>query len=485
MPGKGTRSHADRDILLRVLEAGLCTAVIVIPLPFGAVGAGGRLLLEGLSLFLLLLWAVRAVRRGGPSPGRSILLGMAGLLALALFQMTPLGDRAVSVLSPQAEEIRRAARPGDEVLRAEQSLLGVDPSAMEPVSTISVAPALTASAVRTGAAMGILLLVSFTVVAERGARTLAISAAVSGGFQAVYGVLVLVSGHDMIWHLPKRYYLDCATGTFVNRNHFAGFLAATTALALSVMVSEARVPSREIRSEARLAAWFSRRGSRSLMVGILVALGLAGLLLSFSRAGIAVGMAAAVWVGLVATRKREGVGLAGLLAIGLAAIVPLAYTGIDRLAARFAAAPGEFTLIGGRLTVWTDTVSIVRGFPMFGAGFGCFGEVYPAFRSPEVRFLYEHAHNDALQLLAEGGAVAALLAIAILVPIVGATIRGLCRGLGVIGVGAAAALAALFLHSMVDFHFHIPANAALLSILAGTVLGLSWRHRTSASFNER
>ena len=67
----------------------------------------------------------------------------------------------------------------------------------------------------------------------------------------------------------------------------------------------------------------------------------------------------------------------------------------------------------------------------------------------------------------------ALIAVAV-VPAVVAGIRG---RLGPLGVGVAAGVAAISLHSLVDFNFHIPSSAAIAVILVGSLLGLPWKDR--------
>jgi O-antigen ligase len=121
--------------------------------------------------------------------------------------------------------------------------------------------------------------------------------------------------------------------------------------------------------------------------------------------------------------------------------------------------------------VWRDTVEMVRAFPVTGAGFGSFAAVYPLFRSQGVRLLYEHAHNDVLQLAAEGGLVGALLCGVLLVSLAPRLRSGLTRRAGPLAVGAAMGLAALLLHALIDFNFHIPANATVAAVLAGLLFG--------------
>jgi hypothetical protein len=65
----------------------------------------------------------------------------------------------------------------------------------------------------------------------------------------------------------------------------------------------------------------------------------------------------------------------------------------------------------------------------------------------------------------------------LLLPLLGSVVQGLARRKGTLGVGLAAALGALALHSLIDFNLHIPANAAVAAILAGCLMGLPCRNR--------
>ena len=54
-------------------------------------------------------------------------------------------------------------------------------------------------------------------------------------------------------------------------------------------------------------------------------------------------------------------------------------------------------------------------------------------------------------------------------------VRTLAGAKGPLAVGFAAGLSAVVLHSLVDFSFHMPANAATATALAGVLLGLPWK----------
>jgi O-antigen ligase len=445
--------------LLVILEAGLCALIVLAPLPFGSVPPAGRLMLELLALALTAIWIFAATRGTVALPPRSARVALIGLLVIAALQAIPLGATAVSVLSPRA-----AALHG-----------GLDPV---PDPTLSMAPDATASALRTGAALVGILFVATSVVAARGARRLAVAALAVAAFQGLYGLLVLASGHDRIWSVPKIAYLDSATGTFVNHNHFAGFLAATLPLGVGVTIALARRAQRGARAKGGLIAALGPDGSKALLFGLGALTGVAGLLLSFSRAGTALGLVAIAGTAAVVLRGRPLRRFAAIAIVVVIAAIPLVDIGADRLFARFAIAGDDYRGSGGRLDVARDTLRMIAAFPAAGCGFGAFTWTYPAFSSPQVRLHYTHAHNDLLQLGAEGGLASIALLAVVLAAVARSGARALRVGSDPVVTGAAFGLGALLVHGLVDFNFHIPANAAIAAMLAGILFGASWNGRS-------
>jgi O-antigen ligase len=435
-----------------LLELGLCALILVAPLPFGSVGAGGRLAVELLAFALTAVWMFASTRTRVALPPRAASIALIGLLAIAGIQLVPLSAGAISVLSPRASALR----------------LGLEPV---PDATLSLATIATASALRTGAALIGILFVTTTVVAARGATRLAVTALTAAAFQGLYGTLVLASGHDRIWSVPKTAYLDSATGTYINHNHFAGFLAATLPLGVGLVIAKAQRARERSRARGGLIGTLGPDGSKALLLGLVALTGAAGLLLSFSRAGTALGVIAMASTAGVVLRGKTVHRLAAIVIVVAIAAVPLLDLGADRLAARYAIAADDFQAPGNRLDVARDTLRMIAAFPVIGCGFGAFTWVFPAFSSPEVRLHYTHAHNDLLQLVAESGLPALVLLATVLLTLSGAVVRGLRGTCDALATGAAFGLAALLVHGLVDFNFHIPANAAIAAVLAGVVFG--------------
>jgi O-antigen ligase len=461
------------DLLSRVLEFGLALIVILAPMPFGAVVPGGRLALEVGAASLLCVWIVRAWRHPTKLPPRSVVVGLLGLLSLALLQTLPLPAAVAEVVAPRATLLRLEAQPAPEIVQTEAELLGVQPQAFHTPATVSLDSWATTSALRTGVAIVALLLIATTVAAERGVRMLAVALLISAAFQGLYGMLILLSGYDQIWHLPKKYSLGSATGTFVNRNHFACMLAMSLACGAALVMHDFQAT--RSRSPRRWQVdLLGPAGSKTILMGLMLVVGLAGLLTSFSRAGIATGLLA-LFVTLMAHRfGRLRIRLGIALIVGAFAIVPLVQIGADRLLHRFEHSAESLQQSGGRSTVWVDTLSVAADFPVLGSGFGTFAEVYPFYRSDEVRLFYKHAHNDLLQLVAESGIAGLFLLLLVLVPVGAGIFAGIGGSKGILGAGFAAGLAAVLMHSLIDFNFHIPSNAAIAAILAGALMGLPW-----------
>jgi O-antigen ligase/tetratricopeptide (TPR) repeat protein len=387
--------------------------------------------------------------------------GLLALIALALLQAVPLGT---------SDPSREALAPPAEIAAAEGRLLGTDPASFDPPGSLSVDPPASASAARTASAYAALALVAFTVASLRGPGGIALGLLAGGVFQALYGIVVLASGHDRIWTVPKTAYLQSATGTFVNRNHYAAYLAIALAAGTGLLLARIAETPRRRPGAPAWVRYTEGRGGPVVLAALAVALTAAGLLVSFSRAGTALGIAAFALTILAAGVPRRRRSRVAFLAAALAvAAVPLLSVGAAPLAERFSRSEEDFLAPGGRATAWRDTVRLAAASPLVGSGLGAFAEAYPSFRSPEVRAHYTHAHNDWLQAAAEGGLLGAACLLAVLLPVLARSPRAATGRNGPVVAGFAFGLAAFAAHAAIDFPARIPAVAAA-AIAAGAVV---------------
>ncbi len=290
---------------------------------------------------------------------------------------------------------------------------------------------------------------------------------------SAYGFVARLAFGDKLfgrWSVPTI----APFGPFVSKNHFAGYveLAALLALGLAVgLADEAR------KSEAWLS-WIDSRRSK----WVVFAWGAALVLLlavpvSLSRGGVvslSAGLTCFVllraWAGkdsrLSAPRligATAALGLAGLLFV--AALPTEARDRVLTLTGITSDQSGSY-----RLGLWRDTVRLASSSPAVGSGFGAYEDALPRFKTAAGGFRVQHAESDHLELLAEGGLLAALLgAIAVLALVLlglkalRATEHRLARSLL---AAALAGLCAIYVHSAFDFNLRIPSNALMASFVA-------------------
>lgn len=309
----------------------------------------------------------------------------------------------------------------------------------------------------------------------------------SGIAQALYGSIMVLSGVEYGAWGAKDVQRGFATGTFANRNHFAGYLEICIGAAVGLIVASPmrRVALRGWRE--RLRYWLSLAQDSRLFARVAVGVFFIALILSQSRMGnvAAVGGLCAAGLALLLARRRGGV-LAGMLLIGSVLLIDIwlfgRWFGIDQLAERYAAVTTDATT---RLDLFDDVRRMVPDYGWIGSGLGTFMLAYPAYRSPAIQGFVDHAHNDYAQFLIETGVIGIVLLAALVLCTVARAILILRRRHDPLtqGVAAAAltAMSALAIHSAADFNLQIPANAATLIALMAAV----WACSTHSSRKRR
>jgi O-antigen ligase len=123
----------------------------------------------------------------------------------------------------------------------------------------------------------------------------------------------------------------------------------------------------------------------------------------------------------------------------------------------------------GRSHFWRVTLDVIKAYPVIGSGLGSFSVIYTRYDTRNGYLRLEQAHNDYLQVLADGGLVGGALGIAFILILFrqGFTRREtddkFRRG---VATGALAGCFAVLVHSFFDFTLHTTANALLFLILA-------------------
>jgi len=466
----------------RVLLYGVALVLIAAPLPFGSVQPGAAAAVVVVCLGLGVLWIIWRSHRGiSPLPWRNpVLRGGALLVLVGVAQLLPLPRSVLTLVSPKAVEFRDRYEPpeGQDSETIKPSAL-VRPRSPGPRDwrPISLYPWATRQAtLRFITCLLVALLTIDLAASGYGRRIIAGALVASGGFQAIYGLFEYFSGRQHIFGYAKRYYTDVATGTFINRNHYAGYLEMT--IPVVIALAAASFPSLKIGRGKRVTHTLvgaSGLGLFSSVALLLLALTMVtALACSRSRMGILSELLALLVVGLVLLVRGRGKSFAVCVVVVTGAALVLFSQGgtATPIVERFLGAAQEFRADIGRWSMWTQAARMLTSFPLLGVGFGVFPFVFPAFRTTGEGVAVSHAHNDFLELAVEAGAVGIALALA------GAALvaRSLARdkerqpGFAHLGHAASAGLAAIGFHSLTDFNMAIPSNALTLSVLAGMVI---------------
>jgi putative inorganic carbon (hco3(-)) transporter len=287
--------------------------------------------------------------------------------------------------------------------------------------------------------------------------------------QALYGSFMTLSGLEYGFFIKKTAYLGAATGTFVNRNHLAGYLELSLAVGTGLLVASLGAEQRR--------DWRDRlRGLLDGMLGPKVrmraclALMVIALVLTRSRMGNVAFFVALPICGLLLMLLQRRIHKGALLLFASMFLIDFLivgqWFGFNELAERLQSTASEAE---NRDEVVRDSLPLLKDFMVTGTGLGTYYTAFPQYRGADIKDFYDHAHNDYLELGADLG----LIGMAALVLSVGYALAAAVRTMGsrrnplAIGAAFAAvmAISSLLIHSSVDFNLQIPANAMLFVVL--------------------
>jgi O-antigen ligase len=172
--------------------------------------------------------------------------------------------------------------------------------------------------------------------------------------------------------------------------------------------------------------------------------------------------------------RKQSSGRRAVSVVYLAAltVVAVGWAGTDTISARFSQT--DWAQFNDRRGAWLDAIDIARRFPAAGSGLNTYGTATLFYQTHHLTHHYSQAHNDYLQLAAEGGVLLVLPAIACVVFFVAAVRRRFAEESSVgtywLRLGACTALAAMALQETVDFSLQMPGNAILFTVVCAIAL---------------
>ena len=294
-----------------------------------------------------------------------------------------------------------------------------------------------------------------------------------------YGVYQFLTHSNRVWDYVSPY-LGRASGTYISPNNFAGFLEMLLPLATACVLVGRMKPVVRI------------------LLGYSALVMLAGMAVTFSRGGwVAVAVALLVLLGTLIFHRNHWLPALLLLFVlaGGGTIFVTNYLSKTLSYMHRVGTPGQTAELdlAIRLDIWTAAEQMWRDHFWWGVGPAHYDYRFREYRPESVQMSPDRVHNDYLNLLADWGAAGGIIVLAGMATF-GAGLRKTWKyvrpaendfGRGMSNrfaffLGASAGLFALAIHSVVDFNLHIPANAilgvTLLALLSSNLRFATERH---------
>jgi O-antigen ligase len=226
-----------------------------------------------------------------------------------------------------------------------------------------------------------------------------------GAVAAFAEIIQKASGSSAIYSvwLPRQ--LSHSSAPFVNRNHTAGWLAMAMSLAIGHLAGAWAQSEGSLRKGWReRLLWLSSREVSEVVLTAFAIIAMAiAIVFTESRSGflcllLLIAITGSWSLHQQSSRARKLVVIVyALFAVGAAAVMGRA----DAVGRRFASGSLESAI--DRLAIWKDTVRIIGDFVWVGTGFNTYGIAMLNYQTVTDQYHYIEAHNDFLQLMAEGG----------------------------------------------------------------------------------
>ena len=423
-------------------------------------------LLAGMAIY----GAVAFLKREEPGLiAQGLCFSLATLCGAVFLQLIPLPADLINVISPAMAPL--AVFRGAASTAAGHATL--DRWALS--RPLSIDPSATALGLACVMALSLFFVGTVRTMGPDGARRLAVGLIGLGTIVAVLGIAEASGLWGGIYAaaglpLPPD---SKPFGPFSSKNHYAGWMLMTLALTMGYLC--AALEHTGLLSHAGRRRSF--RGSRRMGTGRMLAVQCAAtamavaLVQTRSRGGILCLATAIVTLGGFLMRRCASTRARMLVAspLVLLLLTGIVVTGAQPIVSRFAA--GSWSTAHGRLPIWRQAMAIAQDFPITGSGFNTYQTIVPFYTTPEVDEPYEGAHNDFLQLAAEGGLLLELPVLATIGFFIwearqrfressNDTVTEWLR------IGAVGGLSLMAVQETVDFSLQVPGNAALFVVLA-------------------
>lgn len=368
-------------------------------------------------------------------------------------QTVPMSPEFISQFSPVGAEIQRVAG-------LEQYTISLEPNQTRREALLSWSLWL------------FFVMTLLLVDSKERAEVLITTIVLCGVFQALYGAFMSLTGIDYGFFAPRLATAGHTAGTFIVRNHFAGYLEMCLALGIGLLVGTLNTGQGTRNWRQFFVDSLDTLLGPKMRLRLFLAIMVIGLVMSRSRMGNSAFFLSLPLCGIlfmVLQRKlHKGAIILFTSLILVDVLIVSQWFGLDEVAQRLQSTSTETEI---RDEVMLDTLTgMLPDYALTGSGLGTFMFTFTRYDSLRDHVpLVDFAHNDYLEFLVELGWIgyvplATLVFYALYMAARAIAVRQtqLYRGLG---FGALMGLVSLLIHSFVDFNLQIPANALLFVVL--------------------
>ena len=425
-------------MLNKLIFVALVILIVVTPLPYGTVEPWWKAAFVCAVFAICILALIEKLVTADTSiHGKSILLPMLALSALAFLQTLALGTRT------------------------EANLTVWNAISADPYQTRFFA-------LQMFALTTFLALLYRYASTERRVRVLVYTVLAIAFASAIFGILRQTTQHETGFLLPLLV-KNQGYGQFINKNHFVYLMDMAFGLGLGIVLGGGVRRDRLMIYVALLIPiWIalvlanSRGGVLAMIMQIIVAV----LLLTSVRA-----LSEHYQLQKIAQSAVLRVALLVVLVVGVA--LGTLWVGGDRLASNFEGATSEFTSDTmrqgvSRNEIWRATLKMFAAHPIAGIGLGGYWIGITAYHDASGLMTPQEAHNDYLELLSSGGVIGFAIGIWFVVAVIKKARQNLLADVGymrAVRLGAILGIVGVAGHSLVDFGLHILVNAVVLLTL--------------------
>ncbi len=302
-------------------------------------------------------------------------------------------------------------------------------------------------------------------------QSMALTIIIFSSIIAFYGILQYLSNPEAIYGL-RPFGQSSPFASFFNKHHFAAFMEMTLGLTLGLLFGDATKQNKKIFliiAAVVMGMAILLTGSRGGMISFLAVMGFVILANFIKNREIKNKYASDDLRNFIL--RRNLILFGGGFALVLILFFAVLFVGGEQSLLRGSGLSGiEGDISTGRSHFWWVALQIFFDHPIIGAGFDSFGTAFTRYDTWSGVFRVEQAHNDYLQILADGGILSFICIAAFIILLFKQGVQAIKRDNEKFvthgTIGALAGCFGILIHSFFDFPLRTPSNALFFLMLA-------------------